>query len=83
MMSALGGTAGRVLAGGDASEIAALVGPDRLVALVVSFWSGIFAAVGAAYMFGLACDLATRSYLAMREKIDGEAPSTMAGYGLR
>lgn len=83
VMSALGGTAGRVLAGGDAAEIAALVGPDRLVALVVSFWSGIFAAVGAAYMFSLACDLATRSYLAMREKIDGEAPSTMAGYGLR
>jgi hypothetical protein len=33
--------------------------------------------------FSLACDLAARSYLLMRERIDGEDASTIAGYGIR
>lgn len=77
-----GGDAGAVIATGDEAMIATLSGPDRLVALFVGFWIGLFEAVGAAYAFSLAFDLATRSYLFMRERIDGESPSTVSGYGI-
>ena len=77
-----GGDAGAVIATGDKAMIATLSGPDRLVALFLSFWIGLFEAVGAAYAFSLFFDLATRSYLFMRERIDGESPSTVSGYGI-
>lgn len=77
-----GGDAGAVIAGGDAATIATLSGPDRLVALFVGFWMGILEAIGAAYALSLGVDLATRGYLLMRARIDGESPSTVAGYGI-
>jgi len=77
-----GGYAGAVIASGDAAMIATLDGPDRLVALFVGFWLGILEAIGAAYAFSLAVDLAARGYLLMRARIDGESPSTVAGYGI-
>ena len=83
MLAAIGGEAGRALASGDASDIAALFGPDRLVGMLVGFWRALLDSVLAAYLFSLACDLATRAYLMMREQIDGENPATIAGYGIR
>ena len=83
MLAAAGGAAGQAIASGDAAEIAVLQGPDRLVGVIVAFWRGLVGAVAAAYVFTLACDLATRGYLWMRERVDGEHPSTVAGYGIR
>ena len=83
VLGSLGGSLGEALASGDAAEIAALYGPDRLVALCVGVWSGLLSAVGGAYVFTLACDLGTRGYLWMRERIDGEHVATISGYGLR
>lgn len=83
LLGAVGGAAGHALSTGDASEIAALYGPDRLVAILVGFWNGLLDALVAAYVFTLACDLSTRGYFWMRERIDGEHPATIAGYGLR
>ncbi|MCE2882556.1 MAG: hypothetical protein LW636_09390 [Planctomycetaceae bacterium] len=83
LLESLGGEAGRALASGDVHEIGALFGPDRLVGVVGFFWTELFEALGAAYVFSLACDLAARSYLLMRERIDGEDASTIAGYGIR
>lgn len=83
LLAAVGGNAGRAIASGDPSEVAALFGPDRLVGLLVGFWNGLLDAIVAAYIFTLACDLATRGYLWMRERIDGENSSTIAGYGIR
>ena len=82
MLAFAGGDAGAVIASGDAAMIATLDGPDRLVALFVGFWLGILEAIGAAYAFSLAVDLAARGYLLMRARIDGESPSTVAGYGI-
>ncbi|MFM7051651.1 MAG: hypothetical protein ACKOYN_05905 [Planctomycetota bacterium] len=83
LLEGLAGDAGRALASGESAEIAALFGPDRIVGLVGSFWIGLFKALGGAYCFSLACDLAARAYLFMRERIDGEDASTMAGFGIR
>lgn len=83
LLAAVGGNAGRALASGDPSEVAALFGPDRLVGLLVGFWNGLLEAIVAAYLFTLACDLAARGYLWMRERIDGENTATIAGYGIR
>lgn len=83
LLATVGGNAGRAISSGDASEIAALYGPDRLVGILVGFWNGLLDAVVVAYVFTLACDLATRGYLWMRERIDGENTATIAGYGIR
>lgn len=83
LLATLGGDAGRALSSGDGAEVAALFGPDRLVAILVGFWNSLLDATVAAYVFTLACDLATRSYLWMRERIDGENAATISGYGLR
>lgn len=80
---ALGGATGGSLGSGDASEIGALTGPDRLVGLLVGFWRGLMGGLLAAYLFSLVCDLATRAYLWTREQVDGENPATIAGYGVR
>jgi hypothetical protein len=82
-LHALGGAAGEALASGDEAEVAALYGPDLLVGSTVWFWSRIFGFLGGAYLFSLVCDLATRSYLLMRARIDGESPATISGYGIR
>jgi hypothetical protein len=82
LLGLAGGTVGQVLASGDASLMATLSGPDRLISLLVGFWGGIFQMLGAAYGFSLACDLATRGYLLLRERLNGESPATIAGYGL-
>ncbi|MFN9126372.1 MAG: hypothetical protein ACK5WD_11145 [bacterium] len=82
LLAFAGGDAGAVIASGDSAMIATLSGPDRLVALFVGFWMGLLEAVGAAYAFSLSVDLATRGYLLMRARIDGESPSTVAGYGV-
>lgn len=83
LLALLGGTLGDALASGESAEIAALYGPDRIVALLVGVWTALLAACGAAYIFTLACDLGTRGYLWMREQIDGENISTVSGYGVR
>ncbi len=83
MLASLGGPLGEALASGESAEIAALYGPDRLVALCVGVWSGLLSAAGGAYVFTLACDLGTRGYLWMRQRIDGEHVATISGYGLR
>jgi len=83
LLDAAGGRAGAALASGDASDLAVLHGPDRLVGGIVAFWRGLLGAVAAAYVFTLACDLATRGYLWMRERIDGENPATISGFGMR
>jgi hypothetical protein len=83
LLALLGGTLGDALASGESAEIAALYGPDRIVALLVGVWTALLAACGAAYIFTLACDLGTRGYLWMRERIDGENISTVSGYGVR
>jgi len=83
LISTVGGTAGRAISSGDASEVAALYGPDRLVGILVSFWNGLLDATVIAYVFTLACDLATRGYLWMRERVDGENTATIAGFGIR
>ncbi|MFM2163844.1 MAG: hypothetical protein RL325_281 [Planctomycetota bacterium] len=83
LLDAAGGRAGAALATGESSELAVLHGPDRLVGGIVAFWRQLLGAVAAAYVFTLACDLATRGYLWMRERIDGENPATIAGYGIR
>jgi hypothetical protein len=44
---------------------------------------GFFAMIGSAYAVSLACDLATRGYLLMRARIDGENIATISGYGIR
>lgn len=82
LLGLAGGEAGGVIASGDAAMIATLSGPDRLIAMLVGFWTGLFEALGAAYAVSLAFDLATRGYLLMRSRIDGESPSTVAGYGM-
>lgn len=74
-----GGDAGAVLASRDPALIGTLAGPDRLVAMLAGTWGSIFAALGGAYGFSIACDLSTRAYLLMRAWIDGESPSTIAG----
>lgn len=83
LLAAVGGNAGRALSSGDASEVAALYGPDRLVGVIVSFWKDLLDTTAIAYVFTLACDLATRGYLWMRERIDGENTATIAGFGIR
>lgn len=80
---AVGGATGVSLGSGDASEVGALTGPDRLVGLLIGFWRGLMGGLLAAYLFSLACDLATRAYLWTRERVDGENPATIAGYGVR
>ncbi|MDI9402751.1 MAG: hypothetical protein QM516_02660 [Limnohabitans sp.] len=82
-LAALGGVAGQAIASGDEAEVAALYGPDLLVGSTVWFWSRLFGLLGGAYIFSLLCDLATRSYLLMRARIDGESPATISGYGIR
>jgi hypothetical protein len=82
LLSFAGGDAGSVIASGDAAMIATLSGPDRLVAHFVGFWMGILEALGAAYAFSLCIDLATRGYLLMRARVDGESASTISGYGI-
>jgi hypothetical protein len=81
-LSFAGGSVGAILASGDSALIATLTGPDRLVAFFLSVWGGIFELLGAAYAFSLACDLGTRAYLLVRERLDGESPATIAGYGI-
>lgn len=83
ILVALGGSVGDAIASGDEAQVRALVGPDRLVGATLWFWTGLLDAVGAAYVFTLACDLATRCYLLVRERIDGESPATIAGFGVR
>lgn len=83
ILVALGGAVGDAIASGDESQVRALVGPDRLVGATLWFWTGLLDAMLAAYLFTLACDLSTRCYLLVRERIDGESPSTIAGYGIR
>lgn len=83
MLAALGGAVGDAIASGDEMQLRTLAGPDRLVGGAVWFWTGLLDALATAYLFSLACDLSTRAYLLMRERIDGEAPSTIAGYGIR
>jgi len=82
-LATLGGVAGQAIASGDEAEVAALYGPDLLVGSTVWFWSRLFGLLGGAYIFSLLCDLATRSYLLMRARIDGESPATISGYGIR
>lgn len=83
MLAWAGGDAGRALAVRDEAGVAVLSGADRLVGGIASFWKQLFLALGAAYLFSLACELSTRGYLLMRARIDGESTSTIAGYGLR
>jgi len=83
LLAVAGGRAGAAIASGEASELAVLHGPERLVGMIGSFWRGLLGAVTAAYAFSLACDLSTRGYLWMREQIDGENPATISGYGMR
>lgn len=83
LLAAAGGAVGSAVASGDAGEISVLQGPDRLVGSAVAFWRELAGVIVAAYAFTLACDLATRGYMWMRERIDGEHPSTIAGYGIR
>jgi hypothetical protein len=82
LLASVGGPLGQALASGDASDISALYGPDRLIATLAGFWIGLLRALIAAYAFSLCCDLATRGYLWMRERVDGENIGTVAGYGL-
>jgi hypothetical protein len=83
ILVALGGAVGDAVATGDESQVRALVGPDRLVGATLWFWTGLLDAILAAYLFTLACDLSARAYLLVRERIDGESPATIAGYGIR
>ena len=83
LLAAVGGTAGIAISSGDSSEVAALYGPDRLVGVLVGFWNGLLEAVVLSYLFTLACDLSTRGYLWMRERVDGENTATVSGYGIR
>ena len=82
-LAPIGGEVGRALASGEASAIAALFGPDRIVGILLELWMGFFAMIGSAYAVSLACDLATRGYLLMRARIDGENIATISGYGIR
>jgi hypothetical protein len=82
-LEALGGEAGRALAAGETGAVAALFGPERLVAGVTDAWLRLLGYLPAAYLFSLACDLSVRGYLLMRARIDGEHPSTISGYGIR
>ncbi len=82
LLASFGGDAGRALSANHAADVAALFGPDRLIALMVGFWNGILDATVAAYLFTLAFDLSTRGYLVLRERIDGENPATISGYGI-
>lgn len=83
LMGLVAGPVGEAFASGGRHAVEALFGPDRLAAMAIGFWRRLFELLGSAYLFGLACDLATRAYLSMRERVDGESPATIAGYGVR
>ena len=48
LLATLGGDAGRALGSGAGAEVAALFGPDRLVAILVGFWNSLLDATVAA-----------------------------------
>jgi hypothetical protein len=82
MLAALGGEFGQVLATGTASQLEALSGTRAIAATALDLWAGLFRLLGGAYLISLFLDLATRSYLLMRARIDGEPPATVSGYGI-
>ncbi len=81
-LSALGGEFGQVLASGTASQLEALSGTRAVAATALDLWAGLFRLLGGAYLISLFFDLATRAYLLMRARIDGEPPATVSGYGI-
>jgi hypothetical protein len=81
-LAALGGEFGQVLATGTASQLEALSGTRAIAATALDLWAGLFRLLGGAYLISLFLDLATRSYLLMRARIDGEPPATVSGYGI-
>jgi hypothetical protein len=82
MLAALGGEFGQVLATGTASQLEALSGTRAIAATALDLWAGLFRLLGGAYLISLFLDLATRAYLLMRARIDGEPPATVSGYGI-
>ncbi len=77
-----GGEFGQILATGTTAQLEALAGTRAVAATVLDLWAGLFRLLGGAYLVSLFFDLATRAYLLMRARIDGEPSATVSGYGV-
>ncbi len=82
MLQLAGGEFGRILATGTPDDFGTLTGTQSIAAMALEVWAGLFRMLGVAYLFSLFCDLATRAYLLMRARIDGEPAATISGYGI-
>ena len=64
-------------AAGDGEGVELLTGTSRFAGVLLSGWLTLFHALLGAYLFSLLGELATRAYLLMRARVEGEDPTTV------